>query len=169
MNNPLVAAEPGLYIWTILTFFGLLFFLRMLAWKPLLAMLQERQDTIARSLDEAKQARVELERLNVESQRILAQARTEAESIISRTRDDATRFREELKQKAQAEAAGIVKNAEKQIALETSRAVQQIRQEAVELSVAIASKLLQRNVSRADNERLIEDTFRQLEATQRPS
>ena len=141
----------------------------MLAWKPLLAMLQERQDTIARSLDDAKQARVELERLNVESQRILAQARTEAESIISRTRDDATRFREELKQKAQAEAAGIVKNAEKQIALETSRAVQQIRQEAVELSVAIASKLLQRNVSRADNERLIEDTFRQLEATQRPS
>jgi len=169
MNNPLVAAEPGLYIWTILTFFGLLFFLRMLAWKPLLAMLQERQDTIARSLDDAKQARLELERLNVESQRILAQARTEAESIISRTRDDATRFREELKQKAQAEAAGIVKNAEKQIALETSRAVQQIRQEAVELSVAIASKLLQRNVSRADNERLIEDTFRQLEATQRPS
>ena len=62
-----------------------------------------------------------------------------------------------------------MKNAEKQIALETSRAVQQIRQEAVELSVAIASKLLQRNVSRADNERLIEDTFRQLEATQRPS
>ena len=169
MNNPLVAAEPGLYIWTILTFFGLLFFLRMLAWKPLLAMLQERQDTIARSLDDAKQARLELERLNVESQRILAQARTEAESIISRTRDDATQFREELKQKAQAEAAGIVKNAEKQIALETSRAVQQIRQEAVELSVAIASKLLQRNVSRADNERLIEDTFRQLEATQRPS
>jgi len=169
MNNPLVAAEPGLYIWTILTFFGLLFFLRMLAWKPLLAMLQERQDTIARSLDDAKQARLELERLNVESQRILAQARAEAESIISRTRDDATRFREELKQKAQAEAAGIVKNAEKQIALETSRAVQQIRQEAVELSVAIASKLLQRNVSRADNERLIEDTFRQLEATQRPS
>ena len=169
MTNPLVQAEPGLYIWTILTFLGLLFFLRMLAWKPLLAMLQERQDTIARSLDDAKQARLELERLNVESQRILAQARAEAESIISRTRDDATQFREELKQKAQAEAAGIVKNAEKQIALETSRAVQQIRQEAVELSVAIASKLLQRNVSRADNERLIEDTFRQLEATQRPS
>jgi F-type H+-transporting ATPase subunit b len=161
MNNPLVAAEPGLYIWTILTFLGLVLLLRLMAWKPLLAMLKEREDMIARSL--------ELERLNVESQRILAQARTEAESIISRTRDDATRFREELKQKAQAEAAGIVKNAEKQIALETSRAVQQIRQEAVELSVAIASKLLQRNVSRADNERLIEDTFRQLEATERPS
>jgi F0F1-type ATP synthase membrane subunit b/b' len=53
--------------------------------------------------------------------------------------------------------------------LEASRAVQQIRKEAVDMSVAIAAKLLQRNVSRADNERLIDETFRQLEATQRPS
>ena len=74
-----------------------------------------------------------------------------------------------MKQKAQTEAAVIVKNAEKQIGLETTRALQQIRHEAVELSVAIASKLLQRHVSREDNERLIEDTFKQLEATERPS
>ena len=74
-----------------------------------------------------------------------------------------------MKQKAQSEAAGIVKNAEKQIALETTRALQQIRHEAVELSLTIASKLLQRHVSRADNERLIEDTLKQLETTERPS
>jgi len=169
MDNPLVQAEPGLYIWTILTFLGLLILLRILAWKPLLAMLQERQNTIAKSLDDAKQARQELERIHAEQQRILAEARSQAESIVAQTRDDANRLRDELKQKAQSEAAGIVKNAEKQIALEASRAVQQIRNEAVDMSVAIAAKLLQRNVSRADNERLIDETFRQLEATQRPS
>jgi F-type H+-transporting ATPase subunit b len=169
MENPLTKVDPGLFVWTILVFLGLLAALRALAWKPLLAGLKNRQDSIAKSLDDAKQARQELERLNVESQRILAEARNQAEAIISQTRDDASRFRDELKQKAQAEAAGIVKNAEKQIALETSRALQQIRQEAVELSVTIASKLLQRNVSRADNERLIDETFKQLEATQRPS
>ena len=163
MENPLTKVDPGLFVWTILVFLGLLAALRALAW------LKNRQDSIAKSLDDAKQARQELERLNVESQRILAEARNQAEAIISQTRDDASRFRDELKQKAQAEAAGIVKNAEKQIALETSRALQQIRQEAVELSVTIASKLLQRNVSRADNERLIDETFKQLEATQRPS
>ena len=70
--------------------------------------------------------------------------------------------------KAQAEAAGIVKNAERQIELETARALQQIRTEAVELSVAIASKLLARNLSKADNERLIEETFKQIEE-RRPS
>ena len=62
-----------------------------------------------------------------------------------------------------------MKNAEKQIELETARALQQIRQEAVDLSVTIASKLLQRNVSKDDNVRLIEDTFKQIEATERPS
>ena len=78
----------------------------------------------------------------MESQRIWREARAEAEQILSQTRSDANRFREELKQKAQAEAAGIVKNAEKQIELETARALQQIRNEAVDISVAIASKLL---------------------------
>ena len=102
----------------------------------------------------------------MESQKILAQARTEADAILSATRTDANRFRDELKQKAQAEAAGIVKNAERQIEQETARALQQIRAEAVDISVAIASKLLQRNVSKADNERLIEETFRQIEAQQ---
>ena len=57
---------------------------------------------------------------------------TEADQILSNTRSDANRFREELKQKAQAEAAGIVKNAERQIELETARALQQIRTEAVD-------------------------------------
>ena len=78
------------------------------------------------------------------------------------------RLRDELKQKAQAEAAGVVKNAERQIEMETARALQQIRNEAVDISIAIASKLLERNVTKEDNERLIEETFKQIEA-RRPS
>jgi F-type H+-transporting ATPase subunit b len=167
--NPLVQPDPGLYIWTIATFLVLAGLLAKFAWRPLLAALDARQDAIQKSLDEAKQARQELERLNTESARILAQARTEAEGILTATRTDANQFREELKQKARAEAAAIVKNAERQIELETARAVQQIRQEAVDLSVTIASKLLQRNVSKDDNMRLIEDTFKHIEATERPS
>lgn len=168
MNNPLVQLDPGLYIWTIVVFLILLALLGKFAWRPLLQALDQRQESIRRSLDDAAKAKQELERLQTESQRILAEARGEAESIVARTRDDANRLRDEMRQKAQAEAANIVKNAEKQIELETNRALQQIRHEAVDLSVAIASKLLQRNVSKQDNERLIEETFRQLEA-QRPS
>src|SRR5215212_1718261 len=168
MNNPLVQLDPGLYIWTIVIFLVLLGLLAKFAWRPLLDALDRRQESIRRSLDDAAKAKQELERLQTESQRILAEARREAESIVARTRDDANRRRDEMRQKAQAEAANIVKNAQKQIELETNRALQQIRHEAVDLSVAIAAKLLQRNVSKQDNERLIEETFRQLEA-QRPS
>jgi len=98
----------------------------------------------------------------------LAEARGQADAILSETRSDAGRLRDELKQKAQAEAAGVVKNAERQIEMETARALQQIRNEAVDISIAIASKLLERNVSKEDNERLIEETFKQIEA-RRPS
>ena len=166
--NTLVQPDPGLYIWTIVTFLVLVAALAKFAWRPLLEALERRQDQIRKSLDDAQKATQELEKLHVESQRILATARTEAEQILSNTRSDANRFREELKQKAQVEAAGIVKNAEKQIELETARALQQIRTEAVDISVAIASKLLARNVSKEDNERLIEETFKQIEE-RRPS
>ena len=62
-----------------------------------------------------------------------------------------------------ADADTLVKNAERQIQLETGRALQQIRAEAVEMSVSIASKLIGRNISREDNERLIDDTLKQIE------
>ena len=166
--NPLVQVEPGLYIWTIFVFLLLLVAFNALAWKPLKATLAAREDSIRKSLDDARQAREELQRLRGESAKMLADARAEADTILARTRDDASRFRDEMKEKAQAEAATIVKNAERRIEMETSRALQQIRAEAVEFSVAIASKILQRNVSREDNERLIEETFRQIEST-RPS
>jgi F-type H+-transporting ATPase subunit b len=167
--NPLVQPDPGLYVWTILVFLILLALLAKFAWKPLLQALEQRQASIAKALDDARQAKEELERLHGESARILAAARAEADTILARTREDANRFRDELKQKAQAEAANVVKNAERQIELETARALQQIRAEAVDLSVAIASKILERSVSKEDNQRLIDETFRQIEASRRPS
>jgi F-type H+-transporting ATPase subunit b len=166
--NPLVAPDPGLYIWAIVIFLLLLVLFNALAWRPLKATLQAREDSIRTSLEDARQAREELQRLKSESSKMLAEARAEADTILARTREDANRFRDEMKEKAQAEAATIVKNAEKRIEMETSRALQQIRAEAVDFSVAIASKILQRNVSKEDNARLIEETFRQIEST-RPS
>ena len=168
MNNPLVQPDPGLYIWTIATFLILLWLLAKFAWRPLLAALEQRQETIRKSLDDAQQAKQELERLNAESRKILNEARVQAEQILSLTRTDASRLRDELKQKAQSEAAGVIKNAERQIEMETARAIQQIRNEAVDISIAIASKVLERNVTREDNERLIEETFKQIES-RRPS
>jgi len=164
MDNPLVQPDPGLFIWTILTFLVLVGLLAKFAWRPLLEALERRQATIAKALDDAKLAKQELERLQKESAEMMRQARVEAEAIIARSRSDAEALREELKQRSRAEAAAIVKNAEQQIQLETARAIQQIRHEAVDLSVTIASKILQRQVSKEDNEALIEATLKQVEA-----
>jgi F-type H+-transporting ATPase subunit b len=163
MDNPLVQPDPGLFIWTILTFLVLVGLLAKFAWRPLLQALDARQQTIAASLEEAQRARQELERIQRESAQMMAQARVEAEGVIARSRADAEVLREELKQKARTEAASIVKNAERQIQLETARAIQQIRAEAVDLSVAIASKILRRQVSKEDNLALIEETLKQVE------
>jgi len=162
MDNPLVQPDPGLFIWTILTFLVLVALLAKFAWRPLLQALESRQESIRKSLDDAQKAKQELERLHVESAEIIRQSRVEADAIVTRSRGDAERLREEMKQKARAEADAIVKNAERQIQLETGRAIQQIRREAVDLSVMIASKLIQRNLTKEDNERLIEEALSQV-------
>jgi F-type H+-transporting ATPase subunit b len=165
MNNPLVQPDPGLFIWTIITFLVLLLLLAKFAWKPLLAALEARRETIRKSLDDAQQAKLELERLHQESAQILRQARMDAAEIVSQSRTDAQNLREELNKKAQTEAEGIVKSAQKTIQIETQKALAQIRGEVVDLSVSIASRLLERNVSKEDNIRLIDETLKQIEAT----
>src|ERR1043165_3154503 len=100
MNNPLVQPDPGLFIWTILTFLVLLALLAKFAWRPLLTALESRQEAIRKSLEEADRAKAEMGRLQQESTKIMEQARVEAEAILIKTRSDADRLREELKTKA---------------------------------------------------------------------
>jgi F-type H+-transporting ATPase subunit b len=169
MDNPLVQPDPGLLIWTIITFLVLLVLLRKFAWAPLLAALASRQELIRKSLDDAQQARKELERLNQESAQILKAAHVEAESIVSKSWAEAEKLREEMKQKAKSDAEAIMREAQRQIEIETGRAVRQIRNEVADLSVTIASKLIQRNFSKEDNNRLIEETLKQIDAGKLPS
>ena len=84
MNNPLVQPDPGLFIWTIVTFLVLLALLAKFAWGPLLQALEARQERIRKSLDDADRAKQELERLQQESTKIMQQARVEAEAIVGR-------------------------------------------------------------------------------------
>ena len=165
MDNPLVQPDPGLFIWTIVTFLVLLFLLQRFAWKPLLQALENRQEMIRQSLDDAEQAKTDLQKVQEESNRIVTKARVDADAIITASRADATKLQEELRAKARAEADGIVKNAERQIQQQTDRSLAQIREEAVDLSLGIASKLIQRNLAKEDNDALIEDALKQIQSS----
>jgi F-type H+-transporting ATPase subunit b len=164
MDNPLVQLDPGLFFWTIFTFLILLGLLARFAWRPLLAALESRQATIRQSLDDAEAARKQLEQVQQESQATIRQARIEADAILSDTRSAAATLREQMRQAAQAEAQALVANAERQIQLERDRALAEVRREAVDVSLLIASKLIRRNLSREDNDALIDDALKQVEA-----
>lgn len=165
MDNPLVQPDPGLFFWTIAVFLVLLFLLRKFAWGPLLAALEERQAGIRKSLDDADEARRELAEVQTKASALIGKARMEADAILSEARADGVRIRQELRDLAQKEAEAITRNAQQQIQLERDRAVAELRQEAVDLSVLIASKLVRRNLTREDNAALIEDALQQVDST----
>src|SRR5919108_3299720 len=96
--------EPGLLIWTIITFIVLLAVLRKVAWQPLLTALEQRENTIRNSLEEAQRTRREAEQLLTENQRILAEATRESARIVEQGRVEAERLRASITEQAQTEA-----------------------------------------------------------------
>jgi F-type H+-transporting ATPase subunit b len=160
--NPF-AGNVGNAVWTLVIFVLVVVVLGKFAWGPVLRLLQEREEFIHRSLSDAKHERLEAEAKLKDMTARLQASHAEAAALIDQSRRDAARLRDELRQKAQAEADMILQNARRQIELETQRAVQQIRHEAVDLSVTIASKIIQKNLSKEDNQRLIDEALRQVE------
>ena len=161
-QNPLVQLDPGLFIWTILTFVLLLAVLAKFAWKPLLLMLDERQKSIEESLLSAEEARKELEGINEESEAILTKARNDAQAIVSDAKSAAEKLKEDIVLKAKLEADGQLEKAKNQIGVEKDKALLEIRQEVVELSINVAEKIIKKTISKEDNTKIIEDSINNL-------
>jgi F-type H+-transporting ATPase subunit b len=162
------AGNVGNAVWTLVIFVLVVILLGKFAWGPVLGLLKQREEFIHKSLSDAKHDRDEAEARLKEYAAKLQSAQREAIGIVEDARRDAERLREELRERARAEADTMIKNAERQVQLETSRALQQIRKEAVDLSVTIASKLLQRNISKDDNQKLIDEALSQMESSSQP-
>jgi len=161
--NPLVQLDPGLFIWTILTFLILFFVLAKFAWNPLLTALKSREDTIKSSLEDAEKAKQELERLNVETESIVSEARSEAQSIRVEAKSSAEKIKADIMAQAGEERKKLRDETEKQIQVEKDRAISEIRQEVVSLTLSVAEKVIRKNLSKEDNKDLIEDSLKNLE------
>ena len=160
--NPLVKLDPGLFIWTILTFLILFFVLAKFAWKPLLAALESRENTIKSSLEDAVKAKTELERLNAESEEIIAKARSEAQTIRVEAKSAAEKIKADVMVQAGEDAKKIRDEAKKQIQVEKDKVINEIRQEVVNLTMTVAEKVIKKNLSKEDNQSLIEDSIKHL-------
>mgnify|MGYP006101502765 FL=1 len=164
MNNPLVQLDPGLFVWTILTFLLLVFVLAKFAWKPLLKMLQDREDMVRSSIEDAEKAKSELERLNEESEAIMAKARSEAQSILADGKAAAEKVKDDIIAKSKEQANKIREDAGNQIQVEKDKAISEIKKEVVNLTLSVAEKLIQKNLSDADNKSLIEESLKKVQS-----
>ena len=163
MDNPLTRLDPGLFIWTVITFLLLLGVLTKYAWKPLLKMLEQRENRIQDSLNKAQEAREETERLQAESKAILAQAHAQAQDILAQGKVAARKLKEETLQEAKDKAQALIREAEARIETEKQKALHEVRTEVVDLSLHIARKLIQKNLTTEDNLTLINDSLRDLD------
>jgi F-type H+-transporting ATPase subunit b len=160
--NPLVQLDPGLFIWTIITFLILCYVLAKFAWKPLIKMLDDRENMIKDSLEDAKKAKIELERLSEESEAITLKARSEAQSILAESKAAAEKVKDDIIAKSKEQAIKIRDDAQKQIQVEKDKAISDIKQEVVNLTISVAEKLINKNLSDLDNKSLIEDSLKKV-------
>jgi len=125
-------------------------------------MLEKREEMIKNSLDDAEKAKHELERLNQESEEIVAKARSEAQSVVSEGKVTAEKMKDSILDTAQQKADQLIEEARKQIKSEKDKAIHEIKSEVVDLSLQITKKLIGKNITKADNQSLIEESLKEI-------
>jgi F-type H+-transporting ATPase subunit b len=150
-------AEPGLIIWTLISFFLLLFLLKKIAYPQILKGLKKREETIKQQLDEAQKTKKEAETLLEDYKRQLAEARSEAQKIINEGKSLGENMRKEIVQKAQAESNQIVKRAQEEIELQKQKAILELQEKIADLSIMAATKIINKSLNTEDHRRLVEE------------
>ncbi|MCP4547949.1 MAG: F0F1 ATP synthase subunit B [bacterium] len=162
----LLAVDPGLIFWTVLTFVCLLLLLRKTAWGPIIEGLDRREESIRNSINEAERANEEGKKLLEQQQAELATARQEAQKIIEKGTVAAKAMRDDIIAKAQSEAGDLLEAARHEIQLETGKARDALRKDIVGLSLDIAGKVLERSLDDSDHERLAKEFMAQADRIQ---
>ncbi len=157
----LLSPDPGLVFWTTITFVFLLIVLKKYAWKPILHALKVREETIEFSLTAAKKAKAEVEDLSLEKERILSEAREERDVVLKEAREIRKTILDDAKSKAHEEADKIIELARLQIEREKDSAILEMKKQVAELSVDIATKLLEQELESGDKQKAIIDKYLQ--------
>lgn len=165
-GNALLQFDPGLMIWTVVTFLFTFLALRLVAWKPILGALDEREGRIRESLDKAEQAKVEAERAIAENKANMEASVRKSRELVAEARQEADKVREEAKAEARAEARRILDDGRRQLEVERREAIADIRREAADLAIRAAAKLLKTKVGPDEDRQLVDEFIAQLPKTQ---
>ena len=152
----LLAPNLGLMAWTLIIFVILAFVLTKFAFGPITKSVEARERALEDAINSAQRDREEAARLLAEHRAALDASRGEAQKLIADARVAAERVRAELVEQAHAEQASMLERARQEIESEKARAVADLRREAVDLAIAGAGKVIERNLDQASNRQLVE-------------
>ncbi len=155
-ENPLLRFEPGLMLWTVLTFLVLLFVLRKIAWKPLLEALDAREKRIDDALQKAEKAQREAEQAIAENRKRSDEAMRQAEHLIEQARQDAEQTRHKLIEDARAESQRVVDQGMRRLEAEQRAAMQEVRTVAADLAIRAAGRLIQSSLTEQQQRELVD-------------
>ena len=155
--------EPGLFIWSVLTFLLLVFLLYKFAYGPLIELQRQRQEEIHESIREAERLREEARALIEDYRAQMAEARGDAEEILEQARKVGESTRNEILTEARVQAERNVEKAREQIERETRQALRQIKREVADLTVAATEKVTRRTLSDQDHMRMIKEAIDEID------
>ena len=162
-SSPLTKIIPGLMIWTLVFFFITFWVLKRYAFGPIQKAIDERRDRIKQAVEEADRAREEAQRLLEEHRKLIADAKGDAERILSEARRVADSQRARVREEVEEDRQRRLEETKRQIQAETQRALEQIRNEVSELTLIAAEKVTGKVLDSADHKRLISDAVSDLD------
>lgn len=151
---------PGLIV-QLVNFALLLLVLRLVLYKPVLKMLDQRRERIAESLQAADSMKQQAAAAETQVQEELAKARAEGQALIAAAQQNASRIQEDARTQAKTEADALVARARQEIELERDNAIARLRTEFADLAVSAAEKVINQSLDRSAHQRLIEETLSQ--------
>lgn len=153
----LLSPNGGLMFWTLLIFIALMLVLSRFAFKPLLAAVEARERSLQDAIDSAKKDRDAAMQLLEEQRHLLDAARTDAQRFIADGRLTAEKLKASMLEETKSLQQEMLDRARRDIDNEKTRAIAELRREAVDLALAGAGKLIARNLDDAGNRKLVEE------------
>ena len=149
--------NPGMMIWTWITFFILLAILYKTALKPLLSAINDREDSVRSDLEEAKKQREEAEELIKKHKKMISDADAEAQKVLKEAQELAQKSRDEILVKAREEASNAVEKAKQEIEKQRDDAIKALKSEVVDLAIGAAEKILTQAIDKESNRKVVDD------------
>jgi F-type H+-transporting ATPase subunit b len=142
----LILPEAAELIWGAIAFVIVLYVLTKVAFPKLREVIEQREQTIQGSLEQAESTKTEAQKLLDDYRKQVADARGEANRIIEESRQQAEQIRKDLIAKAERDAEGVVERAQEQIAAERNRTVQELQGQIAQFSIELAEKVVGRSL-----------------------